>query len=169
MIVVGGTHRGTVYARSDEEIRKLVDHVMCDLVQGGITSDGFEQMPEYATICIVGDRYPEEINQRWPSNYLHVTVNTGNGYGALRWLTTNPPAGASGDHMSNFVWISKSLTPPDFDPRLILDPPTPLYYPTESALPVEKVRAVLEEFCRVRTGERPESIEWMLDPFSLDD
>ncbi|MEV6204778.1 Imm1 family immunity protein [Streptomyces sp. NPDC051771] len=158
-----------VYARSDEEIRELVDHVMRDLIQGGISSDGFEQMPEYATICIVDDQYPEETNQQWPSNYLHVTVNTGNGYGALRWLTTNSPAGADEDHMSHFVWISKNPTPPDFDPRLILDPSTPLYFPAESALPAEKVRAALVEFCRVRTGERPTSIEWMIDPFSLDD
>ncbi|MEU8542242.1 Imm1 family immunity protein [Streptomyces sp. NPDC048717] len=167
MIVAIGTHRGTFYGSSDKEIQGWIDHVMSDLIQAGTTSDGFEQMPECGAVCIVKGKYPEETDERWPISYLQVAVNTGNGYGALRWFTTKPE-GADSDH-SRFVWISRNPTPPSFDPRLILDPPTPHYYPTESALPAAQVREAIEEFCRVRTGARPESIEWMLCPFSLDE
>ncbi|GAA3087367.1 Imm1 family immunity protein [Streptomyces roseofulvus] len=168
MIVAGGTHKGAFYARSEEEIDDLIDHIMNDLIQGGITPDGFQVMPEYATVCIVEGEYPEETAERWPSNYLHVAVNTSNGYGALRWFSTVTPEGADESHVSRFVWISQnSEDPPSFDPGLILDPPTPIYYPREAAIPVAMVREALEEFCRVRTGERPRCIGWMLDQSSL--
>ncbi|MFF3838253.1 Imm1 family immunity protein [Streptomyces sp. NPDC001930] len=167
VIVAGGTHEGSFYARSEEEVRNFIDHVMNDLIQGGRTSDGFEIMPEYATVCIVGGEYPNETSERWPSNYLHVAVNVNSGYGALRWFSSEVLEGASEDHVSRFVWISENPDPPSFDPRLILDPPTPLYYPSEAALPVEKVREVLEEYCQELTGARPESIRWMLDQSSL--
>ncbi|MFI0242928.1 Imm1 family immunity protein [Streptomyces sp. NPDC016845] len=167
VIVAGGTHAGAFYARSDSEIADLVNHIMNDLVQGGRTSDGFETLPEYATVCIVEGKYPEETDERWPSNYLHVSVNTENGFGALRWFTSKVPEGAGEDHISRFVWASLNPDPPSFDPRLILDPPTPLYYPREAAIPVPRVRAALEEFCTAKTGARPESIPWMLDQTAL--
>ncbi|MFE2758689.1 Imm1 family immunity protein [Streptomyces halstedii] len=167
VIIAGGTHKGSVYAHSDKEIADLVDHVMGDLIQGGKTPEGFEIMPEYATVTVVEDGYPERAERLWPSSYLHVSVNTSNEYGALRWFSATPPNGEGVNHMNRFVWVSENPNPPAFNPRLILDPSTPLYYPRESAFPVKKVREALEEFCRVGTGVRPECIPWMVDQTTL--
>ncbi|MFK0145324.1 Imm1 family immunity protein [Streptomyces griseus] len=167
VIVAGGTHAGSIYARSEAEIASLIDHIMSDLLQGGRTPEGFEIVPEHATVTIVEDGYPERAEKLWPASYLHVSVNTSNGYGALRWFSTTPPNGEDENPMNRFVWVSANPDPPTFDPKLILDASTPLYYPRESAFPVAEVRAGLEEFCRVRSGVRPESIPWMVDQYTL--
>jgi hypothetical protein len=167
MIVAGETEAGAVFARSDAEVADLIDHIMTGLNQGGRTVEGFETPPEYGTLAIFEGEHPNEIEQRWPVSYLQVSVNTGNQYGALTWYTTRSPEGAGEDHPSRFVWISSNPNPPSFDPRLILDPGTPLYFPPEAALPVAQVREAAEEFCRVRTGTRPDCIQWMIDPNSL--
>ncbi|MFE3661148.1 Imm1 family immunity protein [Streptomyces sp. NPDC059165] len=36
------------------------------------------------------------------------------------------------------------------------------YYPREAAIPRAQVREALEEFCRARSGQRPECIPWLL-------
>ncbi|WP_078492724.1 Imm1 family immunity protein [Streptomyces griseorubens] len=162
MIVLGGTHAGEIYARSEDEVDALVDHIMNDLTQRGTTRDGFEIVPERAVVSIVPGKYPEETDERWPSNYLYVSVNTKNGYGALKWWTSKVPDEAPEDDISRFVWTSGNPQPPSFNPELIEDPGSPSYYPREAAIPVAQVRAALEEFCRTRTGARPESVPWLL-------
>ncbi|RCH59716.1 hypothetical protein DT019_38040 [Streptomyces sp. SDr-06] len=160
MIVLGTTHEGPVYARTDSQVDALIDHIMNDLPQGSTTPDGYAIMPEKAVVSIVKGKYPEETDERWARNFLYVTVNTRNGYGALRWWTPDTPDGADEEHVSRFIWTSGNPTPPSFDPKLIFDPGTPSYYPPEAAIPVAQVRSALEEFCRARTGERPEYVPW---------
>ncbi|MFI1727661.1 Imm1 family immunity protein [Streptomyces acidicola] len=162
MIVLGGTHAGEIYARSEQEVDVLIDHIMSNLIQEGTTPDGFEIVPERAVISIVKGKYPEETDERWPSNFLYVSVNTKNGHGALKWWTSKVPDGAPENDISRFVWTSGNPNPPSFDPELIADPGDPSYYPREAAIPVAQVRAALEEFCRTRTGARPECVPWLL-------
>jgi hypothetical protein len=162
VIVLGGTHAGEFYARSEEEIDALVDHIMNDLIQKGETPDGFEIVPEMAVVSIVDGKYPEETDEKWASNYLYVSVNTRNGYGALKWWTSKVPEAASEDDITRFVWTSGNSNPPSFDPELIEDPGTPKYYPREAAIPIPQVRSALEEFCRARTGGRPTCIPWLM-------
>ncbi|MFF1417332.1 Imm1 family immunity protein [Streptomyces sp. NPDC058280] len=162
MIILGGTHAGEIYARSEREEISLIDHIMSDLIQKGRTPDGFEIIPERAVVSIVKGKYPEEADERWPSNYLYVSVNTRDGYGALKWWASSVPNEAPEDDVARFVWTSVHSNPPQFDPEMIADPGTPSYYPREAAIPVEQVREALEEFCRIRTGARPESVSWQL-------
>jgi hypothetical protein len=162
MIVLGGTHAGECYAGTDQEVSLLVDHIMGDLIQAGRTSDGFEIIPERAVVSIVKGKYPEETSERWPNNYLYVSVNTRNGYGALKWWTSNVPNEAPEDEVSQFVWTSGVSSPPLFDPELISDSVSPSYYPREAAIPVKQVREALEEFCRTLTGARPKCVSWQL-------
>ncbi|MFE3329823.1 Imm1 family immunity protein [Streptomyces sp. NPDC059176] len=162
MIVLGGTHVGEIYARSEQEIDSLFEHIMNDLIQKGETRDGFEIVPERAVVSIVKGKYPEETDEQWATNYLYVSVNTRNGYGALKWWTSEVPEGASGEDISRFIWTSGNQNPPSFDPELIADPGTPRYYPREAAIPRAQVREALEEFCRARSGQRPECIPWLL-------
>ncbi|WP_405769589.1 Imm1 family immunity protein [Actinacidiphila glaucinigra] len=162
MIVLGGFNEGEVYARTEREVDGLIDRVMSDLLQKGVTSDGFEIVPERAVISIVKGQYPEETDERWPSNYLYVSVNTKSGYGALKWWTSEVPEGAPEGDVTRFVWTSGSLNPPSFDPELLADPGDPRYYPREAAIPLALVRAALDEFCRLRSGGRPECVPWLL-------
>ncbi|WP_432087344.1 Imm1 family immunity protein [Streptomyces sp. bgisy095] len=162
LIVLATTSAGATYARSEEEIAKLVEHLITGLQQGGRTPDGFAIMPERAVVSIVAGKYPEETDERWADNCLYVTVNTRNGYGALKWWTTNVPDEADRDHPSRFIWTSGNPNPPEFDPKLISDPGTPTYYPPQAAIPVAQVRETIEEFCRTRTGERPKCVPWLL-------
>ncbi|MGW7401748.1 Imm1 family immunity protein [Streptomyces cyaneofuscatus] len=162
VIVLGGTHAGEFYARTQKEIDSLIDHIMSGLIQAGRTLEGFEVVPERAVLSIVKGKYPEEIDERWPSNYLYVSLNIQNGYGALKWWTTSVPDEAPEDDVARFVWTSGALSPPPFDPELISDPGTPSYYPREAAIPAQCVREALEEFCRTRTGARPNSVPWQL-------
>ncbi|MFC7994034.1 Imm1 family immunity protein [Streptomyces pilosus] len=72
-----------------------------------------------------------------------------------------PPDAPEG-HASRHVWTSGNLNPPSCDPQLVEDPGSPTYYPREAAIPVPQARAAVEEFCRERTGARPECIPWLL-------
>ncbi|MFC7994033.1 hypothetical protein ACFUV2_32650 [Streptomyces pilosus] len=58
---------------------------MNDLIQLGVTPDGFEIVPERAVLSIVDVQYSEKTDRRWPNNFLYVSVNTERGYGALKW------------------------------------------------------------------------------------
>ncbi|MBQ0853639.1 hypothetical protein J8N05_36360 [Streptomyces sp. BH-SS-21] len=160
MIVLGATHAGEIYARTEQEVSSLIDHIMGGLIQEGRTPDGFEIIPERAVISIVQGKYPEETIEGWPNNYLYVSVNTRNEYGALKWWTSDIPDGSPGGDVARSVWTSGVSNPPPFDPRLISDPGTPSYYPREAAIPVNLVREAVEEFCRSRTGARPECLPW---------
>ncbi|MFC7219304.1 Imm1 family immunity protein [Streptomyces polyrhachis] len=161
MIVYG---RGE-YARSEEEVEALIGDVMSNLRQRGFTPDGFEIMPEQALFCIVEDSYPEDADTLHPDNYLHVSVNTTNGFGALYWWTIQAPEDDAEEDVFKFHWTSRNPNPPSFDPFVVEDPGGGTYFPREAAIPVAKIRAALEEFCRNKTGRRPECVDWyLLDP-----
>ncbi|WP_338672182.1 Imm1 family immunity protein [Streptomyces sp. SCSIO 30461] len=162
MIVLASTHAGEVYAHSEHQIDSLIDHIMSDLVQKGETDDGFEIVPERAVVSIAKGKYPEETDERWATNYLYVSVNTRNGYGALKWWTSEIPEGAPNEDVSRFIWTSGNPNPPSFDPELVADPGNPTYYPREAAIPKAQVRDALKEFCSARTGQRPKCIPWLL-------
>lgn len=89
---------------------------------------------------------------------LRVAVNRNTGYGALIWFAAQgfERSGGVYDH----VWISDNPEPPEFDPRVVSDPCYPLFHDPSSTLPLAQVRNALEEFCRMRTGRRPECIAW---------
>jgi Immunity protein Imm1 len=93
-----------------------------------------------------------------PNNFLHVAVNSSTGFGALIWFVSDdhPIRGGIFDH----VWVSNNLNPPNFDPRVVSDPGARFHDP-RSCLPVSGVRAAVEEFCRMGTGNRPECICWV--------
>ncbi|MET3425717.1 hypothetical protein BJ973_004929 [Actinoplanes tereljensis] len=84
-----------------------------------------------------------------PRNYLQVGVNSFSGYGGLIWL------GGDG------CWVSDNPEPPGFDPFVLSNSGGPFGFHPESTLPVARIRAAVEEFCRARTGERPGGVSWV--------
>ncbi|MEU4681093.1 Imm1 family immunity protein [Micromonospora sp. NPDC023737] len=106
-------------------------------------------------------RHTARTRDWWPDNYLHVSVNSSTGYGGLVWYVSPQRAARDRDEVSQWCWVSDNPTPPDFDPRVLSDPGSPLCYDRRSVLPVAQVRTAVEEFCRTGTGGRPECIRWV--------
>jgi hypothetical protein len=90
-----------------------------------------------------------------PDNFLRVAVNEETGYGGLTWGVTDKYPVPCG------VWISDNPNPPTFDPLVVSDPGCPVFYEPHSTLPLNMVRAALEEFCYLGTGARPACVGWV--------
>ncbi|MDR7320654.1 hypothetical protein J2S44_000904 [Catenuloplanes niger] len=93
-------------------------------------------------------------------NHLTVSVNPETGYGALMWCVSDRVAAERGGVFGR-VWLSDNPIPPDADPEVVADPGDGMLFDPGSTLPLSSVRAALAEFCRVRSGERPQGIAWV--------
>lgn len=94
-----------------------------------------------------------------PDNTLRLAINRETGFGGLVWFVdrSNPREGGVFDH----VWVSDNREPPINGPRVASDPWAPVYLDRRSVLPMAMIRDALQEFCRVGSGDRPESIQWV--------
>ncbi|MEU4692276.1 Imm1 family immunity protein [Actinoplanes sp. NPDC023714] len=92
-------------------------------------------------------------------NHLFVSVNQETGFGALTWYVMQgwPLEGEKYEE----VWVTDNPDPADADPRVVKDPHAGAFYHRRSALPLDRVRAALVEFCAAGTGDRPESVSWV--------
>ncbi|MFF3595514.1 Imm1 family immunity protein [Kitasatospora indigofera] len=93
--------------------------------------------------------------------YLRVAADEQSGYGALTWWTRGR---TSGIHDS--FWISDNPGPPYTGPELVADPYSGECHEPASSLPLPRIRAAIEEFCRSRTGERPTCITWVTGSYN---
>ncbi|MEV5795671.1 MULTISPECIES: Imm1 family immunity protein [unclassified Streptomyces] len=93
-------------------------------------------------------------------SYLHVAVNARTGHGALMWMLTRGSTVAMDPSIADQVWLSDNPAPPSKDPNVIADPGFPLFHHPRSVLPVGRIRAAVEEYCRAGTGHRPTCIDW---------
>lgn len=90
-----------------------------------------------------------------PDPFLRVALNFDTGYGGLTW-------GAAGDRWPvNGVWVADNPNPPETDPHVFSDSGYPLFYEARSTVTLQDVFAVLDEFCRMETGVRPDCIDWV--------
>ncbi|WP_376777802.1 Imm1 family immunity protein [Kibdelosporangium persicum] len=128
-----------------------------DGLRGEEESAGFYSPGDDAWFCLA-DRPNNGVDPVEASN-LRVAVNSRCGYGALVWFTSDKFPRKGGIYDS--VWISNNPEPLDFDPRVVSDPGYPLFHDPSSVLPVAQIRAAVEEFCRIGSGARPESIDWV--------
>ncbi|MFD9398140.1 Imm1 family immunity protein [Streptomyces sp. NPDC060011] len=92
--------------------------------------------------------------------YLHAAVNAQTGHGALKWMLTRRSTVVMDPAIADQVWLSDNPAPPTKDPNVIADPGFPLYHHPRSTLPVDRIRAAVEEYCRAGTGHRPTCIDW---------
>lgn len=77
------------------------------------------------------------------------------------WCGLSSEVARSAGGIFDHVWVSNNPEPPVEDPKVVSDPWTPVYLDRKSVLPIPQIRAALEEFCRVGTGDRPETIGWV--------
>ncbi|GAA4608891.1 hypothetical protein BJY16_007062 [Actinoplanes octamycinicus] len=96
------------------------------------------------------------------SNQLSVAVNRATGYGALIWSVDADLFPGRGGIYDD-IWVSDNPEPPAFDTRVLADPDVAegRWHDPRSTLPLDQVRAALEEFCRTGTGDRPRSVNWV--------
>ncbi|MEU5310729.1 Imm1 family immunity protein [Streptomyces sp. NPDC021562] len=153
--VIHGNYR---YARSWSEMEPLIAEVT-----GNLRSERSD-LPwlapgEIALFMFAEGCHSESVRDWWPDNTLQVAVNSETGYGGLVWFATQERV--TKNEISEYIWVSNNPSPPEFDPRVVSDPGVPYFFEPRSALPVDQIRAALEEFCRLGTGDRPECIEWV--------
>lgn len=158
MILNAVIHGRYHYAESLPGVAELIVEVMENLRSE--SRDSQWVIPgEVATFMFAEGRHSGGVRDWWPDNTLQVSVNSTTGYGGLVWFATQERA--SRDEVAEYIWVSDNPSPPDFDPRVVADPGVPQFFDPKSTLPVVHVRAALEEFCRVGTGDRPECIKWV--------
>ncbi|WP_394816771.1 Imm1 family immunity protein [Streptomyces lonegramiae] len=153
----------TYHALSGAALGRLID----ELTSSGSGRDsGVAGRPErgvFATfILFVPHRDPMESDQYFDS-CLQVSVNSLTGYGALRWLIPEGSEVRMDQDIARSVWISKNAEPPISDPKVVADLSNGRLFEPRSVLPVSDIRAAIEEFCELRTGQRPGAVCWDRD------
>ncbi|MEV7783170.1 Imm1 family immunity protein [Kitasatospora sp. NPDC088351] len=140
------------YPSSQKEADRLISealHVISvkEIVDGEYVSGGM------ASFCYT------EPQGRFPSTYLRVSVNELSGYGALMWSVDGQAPRKGGIY--DYTWISDNPSPPEIDSQLVSDTYYGWCHDPASAVPLSRIRAAIEEYCRLGTGERPEGINWV--------
>jgi hypothetical protein len=144
------------HAETWAEMTRLITEVMENLEPEGRVGQWYSPGQD-AWFCLAAERLSDE--RPVGDNYLRVAVNRSTGYGGLVWGFTEESPRRGGVYDS--VWVSDNPRPPEFDPRVVSDPGLPLFHDPHSTLPVPRVRAAVEEFCRTGTGDRPECVHWV--------
>jgi hypothetical protein len=101
-----------------------------------------------------------------PNNFLVVSLNRESGYGGLIWFVNAGYPGPETDEVLDNIWVSDNPNPPDFDTEVVSNPGEPYWFDPRSTLPIKEIEAAVHEFCRVRTGIRPECVQWTLGEVS---
>jgi hypothetical protein len=157
MILNVDIHGKREYAETEKEVNALIAEAVENLPFERADSPWVD--PGEDAWFMWADRRLEEGER--PDNHLRVAVNSSTGYGALVWFFNAERAERVNDSISNSIWVSDNPTPPDFDPRVVADPGFPLFHDPRSTIPISEVRRALQEFCVVKTGDRPACIEWV--------
>ncbi|MER6102538.1 Imm1 family immunity protein [Streptomyces sp. NPDC001832] len=145
------------HVESWDEIRRLSTEVLDGL--RGEECEGASCTPgDDAWFCLANGRVSD--GEPVVASNLRVALNEHTGYGALVWFADEGFPKRTAIYES--VWVSDNPQPVAADPRVVSDPGYPLFHDPASALPVTRIRAAVEEFCRERSGERPKSLDWVV-------
>lgn len=157
MILNVDFHRVCKHAEDAAERSALIADVLDNLRSEGTLLIEGEPWPTNGSLAYfsIGERNGD--TQR--DNYLVAAVNRETGHGALVWFVTPKFPGSGGIY--DFAWVSDNPEPPGFDPRVVADPGASVFHEPANTLPLPRIREALEEFGRIGTGDRPESIKWV--------
>ncbi|GAA2469651.1 Imm1 family immunity protein [Streptomyces mauvecolor] len=153
------------YAESAEEMREVVERFLSGFPAETVQAPGFELDCETASFGFMESAPGEGASVQWPDNSLEVTVNFSNGHGGLVWYVDANRASEINEKtqsdMADWAWVSDNPEPVAFGPEILIDVHVPYYHDSRNALPVSRIRAALQEFCRAGSGARPESVHWV--------
>ncbi|GGR02110.1 Imm1 family immunity protein [Kitasatospora griseola] len=142
------------YPEHPEEIADLISEAFRSITPKEISA-GVYSVGTQAWLTV------SEPGAESPTAYLRVTADERSGYGALSWWSNVHTGG-----MYDFFWLSDNPDPSYAGPELIADPCSGEGYEPASALPLEQVRAAIEEYCASDTGERPTCIDWVTGEYN---
>ncbi|MEV7683060.1 Imm1 family immunity protein [Streptomyces sp. NPDC088341] len=103
-------------------------------------------------------------------NVLSVGIDYDSGYGGLIWHCIDGIAdrvsAVTGTDMTSHIWVSLNPTPPEVDPKVLVDPGCPSFFNRISVLPLADVRSAVEEYFHEGNGFRPKQVEWTKGNFN---
>ncbi|MFI8200921.1 Imm1 family immunity protein [Streptomyces sp. NPDC085942] len=102
-----------------------------------------------------------------PLSMLEASINLENSLGGVVWFAgwndaktfkenSENPQSDLGDHF----WVSDAEISPDFDPEVLSDHDSALYFDPRGVIPVTQIRSAVEEFCQ-SMGHRPNCTKWV--------
>lgn len=151
MILNSYFRKGWIHASAKSEaldlVSKLMAELKCERASGISYSPGEDAWLQFSREPLFD---MEDLFR--PGRQLRISFNRNSGYGAMVWAS---------EIDDNVLWVSDNPEPPSFDPRVVLDPGTPVFHDPASALPGLDFRKALEEFCLSDSGERPASASWI--------
>lgn len=152
MIVEVSLNGETWRVSSEDEIRKLISHVIAELESERPAAVGID--PGTTASMHVFDVSNEADLPPYAENSLRIGVNRATGYGGLTWW------GPELDGQPNEpYWVTDNDSPPNSDPRVTSDQCFPLWYDRISTIAVEDVAKAMMEFCSGK-GARPATVKW---------
>jgi hypothetical protein len=143
---------------NEAQIERVVDEVMVGLAHEDKVSPWVDA-GDVAMFFLSDSGYEQAAADNLSIKALQASVNLKSGFGGLVWFVTG--IFVRKDALSNYIWVSDSPEPPEFDPRVVGDPGIPVFFDRKSAIPVKLVRAALKEFCKDGNGARPTCIQWV--------
>lgn len=99
-------------------------------------------------------------SDRYFDSYLQASTNPLTGYGALRWQVPEDSVVRVDPEIARNVWTSKNPQPPVLDQHVVANLNDWRLFEPRNTLPVSDIRAAVEEFCELRSGQRPTAICW---------
>ncbi|WP_433406571.1 Imm1 family immunity protein [Streptomyces sp. CA-146814] len=106
-------------------------------------------------------------SDRYFDSYLQLSINPLTEYGALKWQVPEDSAIRVDPEIARSVWISKNPEPPVLDQNVVADLHNWKLFKPRNTLPVSEIRAAVEEFCELRSGQRPTAVCWDRDDFGV--
>lgn len=153
----------TFHALSGPAITRLID----ELTSGGVAQDsGTVERTEteiFGTFVLLAPHRDLMTSDRYFDSYLQASVNLLTGYGALRWFVPEGSEIRVDEEIARSVWISENPDPPVSDQHVVADLDDRRLFLPRSTLPLADIRAAIEEFCEMRTGQRPAVVRWCRD------
>ncbi|MGW8999419.1 Imm1 family immunity protein [Streptomyces koyangensis] len=167
MILTIFTGGATYHAPSDAVLRRLIGELVGDGSGRGPYMVGRPKGGILATFVLLAPHRDPMGSDRYFDSYLQVSVNPLTGYGALRWQVPEDSVVRVDREIARSVWISKNSEPPVLDQNVVADFDDWKLFEPRNTLPMSDIRAAVEEFCELRSGQRPTLICWNRGDFGV--
>lgn len=156
-IFTGGV---TYHAASGDIVRRLIGELASGGPGQGSGVVGRSKAGILATFALLAPHRDQMKSDRYFDSYLQVMANPLTGYGALRWQVPEGSVVRVDRNVARGVWISKNPEPPVLDQNVVADLGDWKLVEPRNTLPMSDIRAAVEEFCELRSGQMPTAICW---------
>ncbi|MEV7750026.1 Imm1 family immunity protein [Streptomyces griseofuscus] len=156
-IFTGGT---TYHAVSGATLRCLIGELVGGGPDRGSDVVGQSKGGIVATFVLLAPHRDPMKSDRYFDSYLQVSTNPLTRYGALRWQVPEDSVVRVDREIARSMWTSNNPEPPVLDQNVVADLSDGRLFEPRNTLPISDIRAAVEEFCELRSGQRPTAISW---------